>query len=79
MPVTITIRSVSDEVRDVLAARAAKEGRSLQEYLLRELIDLASRPVPEDFIDDVQRRASARSHAKLTTEQILADRDADRK
>jgi antitoxin FitA len=33
MPVAITIRNVPEEVRDELAARAARSGRSLQEYL----------------------------------------------
>ena len=44
MAVAITIRNVPHEVRDELAARAARSGRSLQEYLLRQLTDLASRP-----------------------------------
>ena len=41
---TITIRNVPDQARDELAARAASSGRSLQEYLRGELIELARRP-----------------------------------
>jgi hypothetical protein len=33
MSVDIIIRNVPDEVRDELAGRAARQGRSLQEYL----------------------------------------------
>ena len=79
MPVTITIRSVSDDVREVLAGRAAKQGQSLQEYLLRTLTELAQRPVPEDFIEEVRERAAKRPRVALSTRQLLADRDADRK
>ena len=41
---SITVRNVPDDVRDELAARAARAGRSLQEHLRVELIQLASRP-----------------------------------
>jgi antitoxin FitA len=77
MSVAITIRNVPDEVRDELAARAARTGRSLQEYLLRQLADLASRP----SVDDVVARARARTRAtgtRLDPREILAARDADR-
>jgi plasmid stability protein len=78
MTVAITIRNVPDDVRDELAARAAKTGRSLQEYLLRELTDMASRP----SVDDILSRARARVQAtgtQLDPRRILADRDADRR
>lgn len=55
----ITIRNVPDQVRDELAARAARSGRSLQEYLLAELSGMADHPHP----DDVLRRARDRAHA----------------
>jgi plasmid stability protein len=78
MTVAITIRNVPDEVRDELASRAARTGRSLQEYLLRHLSDIASRP----SVDDVIARARARTQTtgtRLEPDQILADRDADRR
>jgi len=37
MPVTIQIRTVPSEVRRELKARAALEGMSLSDYLLRQL------------------------------------------
>ena len=74
---SITIRDVPKETRDALAARAAKNGQSLQEYLLREFISLAELPT----VDEVLERARARAKTlgtHLTAEQILEHRDADR-
>src|SRR5438477_91732 len=44
MSTAITIRDVPDETKDELAARAARSGRSLQEYLRMRLIELATKP-----------------------------------
>jgi antitoxin FitA len=75
---TITIRDVPVEVRDELAARAARAGRSLQEHLRIELIELAARPSAADWLADVQRRKTS-SGSRLSREQILGYRDADRR
>ena len=75
---TITVRDVPAEVRDELAARAARAGRSLQEHLRIELIELAARPSASDWLGDVQRRKAA-SGSRLSREQILGHRDADRR
>jgi plasmid stability protein len=78
MAVALTIRNVPDEVRDELAARAARSGRSLQEYVLRQLVDLVSRPSIEDVVARARARATA-TGVQLDPAQILADRDADRR
>ncbi|GIF77382.1 FitA-like ribbon-helix-helix domain-containing protein [Asanoa siamensis] len=78
MTVAITIRNVPDDVRDELAARAARAGRSLQEYLLRELVDLAVRPTAEDVIARARARA-ATAGTRLDPETIVAARDEDRR
>lgn len=78
MSVAITVRGVPDEVRDELAARAARAGKSLQEYLRGMLVDTAARPP----VDDVIARARARVNAtgvRADAESILAARDADRR
>ena len=75
---TITVRDIPPEVRDELAARAARAGRSLQEHLRLELIDLASRPSASDWLRDVRRR-KANTGGGLTRDQILDLRDADRR
>jgi antitoxin FitA len=78
MSVAITVRDVPEKVRDELAARAARAGKSLQEYLRGMLIESASRP----SVDDVIARARARVDAtgvRTGAESILAARDADRR
>jgi len=78
MSVAITVRDVPDEVRDELAARAARSGRSLQEYVRGMLVASAGRPA----VDDVVARARARVAATGVTvdaQAILAARDADRR
>jgi plasmid stability protein len=50
------VRDVPDETRNELAARAARSGRSLQEYLRSELIELARRPDAAALMDRVAVR-----------------------
>ena len=78
MPVSMTIRDVPDEVRDELAARAARAGQSLQEYVRAQLTALARRPSPEQLWDRVEHRIRS-TRTRLSAEQILEARDADRK
>ena len=52
----ITIRDVPEGTRNELAARAARSGRSLQEFLRSELISLAERPSPDDLLARVRTR-----------------------
>ena len=73
----ITIRSVPDEVRDELAARAKRSGRSLQEYLAAALTRLASSPSSEDAL--ARAREHARAYPPVSTAEILDARDADRR
>jgi antitoxin FitA len=56
MPTSITIRDVPTETRDELAARAARSGRSLQEYLRARLIELAAHPDPADVLARARQR-----------------------
>jgi plasmid stability protein len=75
---SITVRNVPADVRDELAARAARSGRSLQEHLRAELIELANKPT----VDEVLGRARTRTRAigsRLPAERILDHRDADRR
>jgi len=78
MAVQITIRDVSEKARDELAARAALQGKSMQEYLRAELERLAARPSPEAWLKQVRRRKRA-SQTQVSSRQILANRDADRR
>ncbi|MGH3832344.1 MAG: FitA-like ribbon-helix-helix domain-containing protein [Pseudonocardiaceae bacterium] len=78
MPTSITIRNVPDDVRDELAGRAARAGRSLQEHLRGELIELARRPSVEQLLECVRERKTITS-TRLCIEEILEYRDADRR
>jgi hypothetical protein len=78
MGIQITIRDVSEKARDELAARAALQGKSMQEYLRAELERLASRPSPEAWLEQVRRRKRA-SQTRVAARQIVEDRDADRR
>lgn len=75
---SITIRDVPDEARDELAARAAITGRSLQEYLRSELIELSRRPDPDALLARIRDRKQ-RTGSELPADRILRHRDADRR
>jgi plasmid stability protein len=76
--VAVTIRDVPDGVRDELAARAARGGQSLQEYLRTLLVNVAEKPT----VGEVLARARARVEAtgvRLDSAVTVAAKDADRK
>jgi antitoxin FitA len=78
MGVQITIRDVPGAVKDELAARAALAGKSMQEFLRSELERLASRPPVEQLLAQIRDR-KARKKTRISAEEILAHRDADRR
>jgi plasmid stability protein len=78
MSVAITIRNVPDDVRDELAARAARAGQSLQEYVRTMLETAAARPDADDVIARARARVRA-TGTRIDAEAILAARDADRR
>jgi len=78
MAVQITIRDVPEQVRDELAARAALQGKSMQEYLRMELERMAARPSVEAWLEQVRKRKRA-SKTRVSAAQILRARKADRR
>ena len=78
MTVQITIRDVPEKVRDELAARAALQGKSMQEYLRMELERMTARPSVEAWLEQVRKRKRA-SQTRISTAAILKARDADRR
>ncbi len=77
MPVSITIRHVPDSTRAALAERAARSGRSMQEYLAAELQRLATEPSMDDWLADARR--AARRNPPLSADDLLAEIGADRR
>ena len=78
MAVQITIRNVPQKVRDRLAARAAGEGKSMQQFLRSEILRIAERPSLEDWLKTIRARKQL-SPVRVTPEEILQHRDTDRR
>lgn len=77
MPVQITIRGVPEEVRDKLAARAALQRQSMQEFLRCELERIAARPSVSEWLQTVRLRKDA-AGTRVPPANIVQARDADR-
>ncbi len=78
MPVAITLRDIPDSVRDELAARAARAGMSMQEYLRAMLVEQASRPTAQDVLGRARDRVLA-TGSRVDSDATLAARDAERR
>jgi plasmid stability protein len=78
MAIQITIRGVSEDVRDELAARASREGKSMQEYLRAELERLAALPPVRAWVAEVRERKRLAAR-RVARGEILRQRDADRR
>jgi plasmid stability protein len=68
--VSITIRDVPQEARNELAARAARRGQSLQEYLRTHLMEVAGRPDHAEVIARMRARVE-RLDVEISTAEIL--------
>ncbi len=76
--VAITVRDIPDDVRNELAARAARAGQSLQEYVRGLLVTSAAKPTTDDLIERARARVEA-TGVRLDVVSILAAKDADRR
>ena len=78
MDVEIRISGVSEEVCNLLKARAAAQQQSLQDFLRCELERIAVRESKEELLERVRKLREAHPD-RVSTEEILSARDADRK
>lgn len=78
MSVVITVRDVPKPVRDELAARAARAGQSMQEFLRAMLVAQATRPQAGDVIAAARARLNA-TGSRVSANAILAAQDAERR
>ncbi len=60
MPKMIQLRHVPDDLHRSLKERAALEGLSLSDYLLREVRRVAERPTPAELRERLRRRSRVR-------------------
>lgn len=72
---TIQVRNVSEETSRALKAKAALEGRSLSDFLLRELDRIATRPSRAELLERIASRAVARLEP---ASQVLAEQRPSR-
>jgi hypothetical protein len=70
MPVMVQIRNVPSELHRELKARAALEGMSLSDYLLRELRHTLDRPT----VEEMRRRLSSRQPVRPRPAPAMAVR-----
>jgi plasmid stability protein len=63
----VQIRNVPEDVHRVLRVRAAAEGLSLSEYLLKEVTRMAGSPT----VADLMARVSSRSLPNISTQTIV--------
>lgn len=75
---SITVRNIPEETGAELAARAARSGRSLQEFLRSHVVELADRPDHEELFARI-RDHKERTGSRLDARTILEARDADRR
>lgn len=71
----IQLRNVPDGLHRTLKSRAALAGKSLSDYLLGEIRDIASRPT----LDELAKRIESRGAARLSGSPaalVRAERDA---
>ena len=74
MSVMIQIRNVPEELHRVLKSRAALEGKSLSDYLLAELRQVAERPTLKEMLERLRNRAPVEDFS--SEEAVRAERDA---
>ena len=70
----IQIRNVPDELHRELKARAALDGMSLSDFLLREAKLLAERPSPSELRSRLRQRQQVSTQISPTM-AVRADRD----
>jgi antitoxin FitA len=75
MPKMIQLRHVPDELHRKLKARAALDGLTLSDYLLREVTKVAERPTPAELQARIARRTVVTTR-ESAVQAVRAERDA---
>jgi antitoxin FitA len=72
---SVQIKDVPEETHAVLRRRAAAAHQSLQEYLLQQLIEVASRPTVDEVLARAGGRAGGSASFHDSTRALREDRD----
>lgn len=75
MSTMIQVRNVPDPIHRTLKARAAREGLSLSDYLLRELRTIAARPTPAELLERLAEREPVRGRESFAA-MVRRERDS---
>lgn len=73
---SVQIKAVPDDVHAELRRRAAREGKSLQEYLLGRLVDEARRPDLDTLLERAGKRHGGHLSFDFAAGALHEDRDA---
>jgi plasmid stability protein len=74
MPTMIQLRHVPDDLHRKLKSRAAMEGMSLSDYVIREIRQIAEKPTMSEMMERLARRKPVNLKPS-PTEMIRALRD----
>lgn len=70
----VQVRDVPPDVHEALLRRAESAGQSLQQFLARQLVEIAATPTIDEILDRIERRAKGRLSARATITAIDAER-----
>lgn len=73
---SIQVKDVPVDVHATLRRRAAVAGQSLQDYLLTQLVEDASRPTLGEVLDRAAGRAGGRAGFEVASSAVRAQREA---
>ena len=65
MATMIQIRNVPDDIHRSLKSKAALEGMTLSDFLLREVRQIASRPTPAELMARLSSRTPVKSYESM--------------
>jgi plasmid stability protein len=71
----LQVRNLSDDTHRILKSRAALDGRSLSDYVARELDRVAAAPTMAEFLDRIHQRGGV-TPATSAADLIREDRDS---
>jgi antitoxin FitA len=74
MPKMIQVRNVPDNLHRKLKSRAATEGLSLSDFVLREMEQLAERPTPRELAERIASRTPVK-YKQSPVEILREERD----
>jgi len=74
----IQVRDVPEDVYESIRRRARRAGQSIQAYMLARIVEIGRRPTPDEVLAELEVDLAARPRLAVDSDDLLADRDADR-